>query len=205
MLMGRSWEAVGLPTLLPLGDTFANGGRAAEKAMLERLLAALEPLRRREDGAATPPPAQVRVPGGPERGFRGCKSFRGCNSFRGCKSSSFGCTCPTGECVRVATAAVPGKLANSGSAALHAAARASAWRGPEPAPAIPRMLQDINTLGLKLYRSSPYGCGGYSATSDAEADFAVLRAVNTHMRYGETFFRYLLGVPSAAGTQLLAC
>ncbi|PSC76011.1 helicase-like transcription factor isoform B [Micractinium conductrix] len=106
MLMGRSWEAVGLPTLLPLGDTCANGGRAAEKAMLERLLAALEPLRRREDGAATPPPAQ-----------------------------------------------------------------------------------DIKTLGLKLYRSSPYGCGGYSATSDAEADFAVLRAVNTHMRYGETFFR----------------
>jgi hypothetical protein len=49
------WDGAGLPTLLPLGKTFANGGKVAEKAMVERLLEALRPLRRQEEGGAAPP------------------------------------------------------------------------------------------------------------------------------------------------------
>ncbi|KAI7843193.1 hypothetical protein COHA_003176 [Chlorella ohadii] len=49
------WDGVGLPTLLPLGKTFANGGKTAEKAMVERLLEALRPLRRQEEGGQALP------------------------------------------------------------------------------------------------------------------------------------------------------
>ena len=48
------WEAVGQPVVLLLGAAYANGGRAAERAVLQRLLAALAPFRRQ--GA---PPAEV--------------------------------------------------------------------------------------------------------------------------------------------------
>ncbi len=40
--------AVGCPVVIPLGPEHANGGAAAERVMLERLLAALAPLRRQD-------------------------------------------------------------------------------------------------------------------------------------------------------------
>lgn len=53
------WDAAGLPMLLPLGKAFANGGKVAERAMVERMLEALAPLRRQEEGGALPPASQV--------------------------------------------------------------------------------------------------------------------------------------------------
>lgn len=58
------WEVAGVPLLLPLGRAFADGGRTAEKAMVERLLGALAPLRKPAEGGAAPPrPSKVRGEG----------------------------------------------------------------------------------------------------------------------------------------------
>ena len=51
------YEAAGIPTLLPLGKQLANGGRVAERAVLERVAEALRPLRK--EPGNPPPPSQV--------------------------------------------------------------------------------------------------------------------------------------------------
>lgn len=62
------WDSAGLPMLLPLGKTFANGGKTAEKAMMERLVEALRPLRRQGEGGQAPSIRDVRT------GWGGCCS-----------------------------------------------------------------------------------------------------------------------------------
>ena len=51
------YEAAGIATLLPLGNQLANGGRVAERAVLERMVEALKPMLMEPDNA--PPPSQV--------------------------------------------------------------------------------------------------------------------------------------------------
>lgn len=53
-----AWEGAGWFSLLPLSTrALANGGRVAEKAVVERVMEALAPLR--HDAGAAPSPAQV--------------------------------------------------------------------------------------------------------------------------------------------------
>ena len=51
------YDAAGMATLLPLGKQLANGGRLAEREMMERLVQALKPMRKEPDNA--PPASQV--------------------------------------------------------------------------------------------------------------------------------------------------
>ena len=55
------WEAAAFPILVPLGRTLAGGGRAAERAVVERVVQALAPMRR--EGAEQKPASQVGVRG----------------------------------------------------------------------------------------------------------------------------------------------
>lgn len=43
---GGDFQTVGCPIIVPLGATYASGGTAAERVLLERMLAALRPLRK---------------------------------------------------------------------------------------------------------------------------------------------------------------
>jgi hypothetical protein len=52
-----AWEAAGCFTIVPLGKTLANGGKAAERAVLERVLDALTQMRKDPENA--PAPAQA--------------------------------------------------------------------------------------------------------------------------------------------------
>lgn len=81
-----AWEAVGLPTLLPLGTQFASGGKVAERAMVERLLEALAPLRRQEEGApARPRPAEE------------AKQLLKGGTLSLCRTSPYGCSYAVAE------------------------------------------------------------------------------------------------------------
>lgn len=55
--VGYEWEGLGTATVVPITRSLAEGGKAAERAVLERVLAALKPMRK--EGAAAPPAGQV--------------------------------------------------------------------------------------------------------------------------------------------------
>jgi len=72
--------------------------------------------------------------------------------------------------------------------------------------------QALQSSGFKVYRTTPYGCA-YSGGGAAEpgAEFGTTRQYNTPLRYGESYFRWVLGhavldeVPECAGWAVGTC
>lgn len=160
-----AWDVVAQPTLLPVGKALASGGKAAEKAVMERLMAALAPLRRQpgggESGAALtqPTPKEVRA----LTGVHACDcmfAFVACSVLYASSPVS---------CAVVATA--------------H-------HRAVSDAP-LAQAARSLLAAGGKLYRTSYYGCS-YAAANDASADFSHSKPVSSNLRYGEAFVRQVL-------------
>lgn len=159
-----AWDEVGLPTLLPLGKALCTGGKAAEKALMERLMAALAPLRRapggQEGGAAPAPPTPKEVGVVHMARFGGC--WPGVAVF------------------------CPGSMLRLPSTPLWP----SWWLQPAALPGVPAVqaARALLASGGKLYRTSYYGCS-YAAANDAAAAFSHSKQLNSNLRYGDSFFR----------------
>ena len=152
--------------MVPLGRALANGGKTAERAVLERVMDALTPLRKDAEGAL--PPAQVRRAG---RGG-GLRVWSHSVAARAC-----------GEGAQ-AQSGVPGQLPAPSSSFVPAGEAC-----PLPLLLPPRLQAAKDLVGARVHLCRTSSHGGSYSMSDPAAEFCISRQYNSSMRYGEVCFR----------------